>query len=577
VVRAEQPPPAVSGGTLLASADGSKLIAADPDRDAVYVVGLTPRMLLRRIELQPGDEPGRLVQDTSGVVHVALRGGRGIASFALDSDLPPRRTEVCDLPRGIAYDAAGNRLFIACADGALAQIDATTGLPIRAFRLGRDLRDVIVRGDRVFVTRFRSAEVLEVDPTLGTVLSAHKPEATSQIESTFVSDGPETCNSFSGHTEMRTVTQSPEVAWRTIDVPNAGLLMLHQRASDGEVRVTQGGYRGGSGCATGIVRGALSLGDDAKLTSEMPLSGLFVDVAVDSTNSLVAVANTGAIGLDGVSLHRLPSLPVAPPADFTSCEQTVGRVHLLGQVTAVAFVSAWVLAIQEREPAAISFYDTRTQAAPDRLDLQQPTRLDTGHALFHVTTDAGVACASCHVEGGDDGHVWNFEGIGPRRTQNIQGGILGSEPFHWNGDMQNFSQLVEEVFVGRMSAPLPNPGQESALSQWIDTQPLLHATPVDAAAAERGKALFESEAVGCTRCHTGPRLSTNESVDVGTGAWLQVPSLRAVSFRAPFMHDGCAKTLRDRFGACGGGDYHGKTSQLQATEIGDLVAYLESL
>ena len=43
------------------------------------------------------------------------------------------------------------------------------------------------------------------------------------------------------------------------------------------------------------------------------------------------------------------------------------------------------------------------------------------------------------------------------------------------------------------------------------------------------------------------------------------------------MHDGCASTLRDRFAACGGGDEHGRTSQLRADEIDDLVAYLESL
>ena len=43
------------------------------------------------------------------------------------------------------------------------------------------------------------------------------------------------------------------------------------------------------------------------------------------------------------------------------------------------------------------------------------------------------------------------------------------------------------------------------------------------------------------------------------------------------MHDGCAKTLADRFGACGGGDAHGVTSTLTQAQLADLVAYLESL
>jgi hypothetical protein len=44
------------------------------------------------------------------------------------------------------------------------------------------------------------------------------------------------------------------------------------------------------------------------------------------------------------------------------------------------------------------------------------------------------------------------------------------------------------------------------------------------------------------------------------------------------MHDGCAVTLAERFTApCGGGDLHGRTSQLAQTELADLIAYLESI
>jgi hypothetical protein len=67
-------------------------------------------------------------------------------------------------------------------------------------------------------------------------------------------------------------------------------------------------------------------------------------------------------------------------------------------------------------------------------------------------------------------------------------------------------------------------------------------------------------------------------MDVGTGLPLQVPSLRGVSWRAPFMHDGCANTLADRFDAkCGGGDKHGVTSNLMPAQLADLTTYLSSL
>jgi CxxC motif-containing protein (DUF1111 family) len=86
-------------------------------------------------------------------------------------------------------------------------------------------------------------------------------------------------------------------------------------------------------------------------------------------------------------------------------------------------------------------------------------------------------------------------------------------------------------------------------------------------------------ASGCASCHLGAHLTNNQASDVGTGKAFQVPSLLRIGLRAPFMHDGCATTLKDRFlnTACGGGDRHGKTSHLSEAQIDDLVAYLESL
>jgi mono/diheme cytochrome c family protein len=123
-----------------------------------------------------------------------------------------------------------------------------------------------------------------------------------------------------------------------------------------------------------------------------------------------------------------------------------------------------------------------------------------------------------------------------------------------------------------------SPDRSLALEHWMYALkapvPLRRA---DDAAAVRGKALFTGEAQ-CATCHSGAKLTNNKTVDVGTGLPLQVPSLVGVAHRGPWLHNGCANTLRDRFdAACGGGDAHGLTLQLAATQIDDLVAYLESL
>jgi hypothetical protein len=63
---------------------------------------------------------------------------------------------------------------------------------------------------------------------------------------------------------------------------------------------------------------------------------------------------------------------------------------------------------------------------------------------------------------------------------------------------------------------------------------------------------------------------------VGTGGAFQVPPLVGLGWRAPFLHDGCAGTLADRFGSCATSG-HGNTSSLSSGDLSDLVAYLETL
>jgi len=201
----------------------------------------------------------------------------------------------------------------------------------------------------------------------------------------------------------------------------------------------------------------------------------------------------------------------------------------------------------------------------------------TGHEVFHANTRSGVACASCHPEGGDDGHVWNFEPTGERRTQSLGGGLLATAPFHWNGDLSNMDDLMSQTFRQRM-AGFMYLGDAAAVGDWLDTLPTPVATVTDEDAVARGRALFESAEVGCASCHSGDALTNDANADIGLGGAFQVPSLRGVVFRPPYFHDGCASTLEDVVnGACGTLDHMGHTSQLSAAEHDDLVAYLRSL
>ena len=105
-----------------------------------------------------------------------------------------------------------------------------------------------------------------------------------------------------------------------------------------------------------------------------------------------------------------------------------------------------------------------------------------------------------------------------------------------------------------------------ALVSWIDAQPrplrARRPTPRRSSAAPRCSTTRRTSAA--STCHAGARFSNNTTIDVGTGRAFQVPSLLGIGTRGPFMHDGCAATLRDRFNPACGGDRHGVTAQLSS-------------
>jgi len=634
-IEADVAPPAISGGTLLVLGDGTTAVATDPDRDRVYVIDVPTGTLTATVVLTAGDQPGRLVEDGAGHVHVALRGAGAIATIDPTAGTVTMRRTACATPRGIAYAASSGMLYLACAGGDLMVFTPAGATPSMTWSLDQDLRDVVVDGDALLVTRFRSAEVLEVDATTGAITNRQRPPA------------------FSHPAVRQGASFEPVVAWRAVPMPGGGMVMAHQRGMYDKVVPAPGGYgtSGGDPCGT-IVHSCVTKmkrGEQAAAGPAFPSFVLPVDIAVSPAGDKVAVVAAGnghspinitrrlfiggtddvtqewpeggcgmddkhgpapsgncflggSGGADARSTMDVGSGGVSGMAAGsggsgganatrpTGSGGTMGPVAGFcgpdpvqeGEPIAVAFAGDDTVLVQIREPAELLVLrGLKAETAQKTIvPLSSVSRADTGHALFHDNSSGGLACASCHPEGHDDGRVWDFDCEGPRRTQDPSGGLVGTAPFHWNGDLADFSSLVQEVYVRRMSGPALGTLQTTELQDWLNKLPEL---PPQRSATDsqvtRGKALFESPAVGCASCHTGASYTNNATVDVGTGAPFQVPSLHGVGWRAPYMHDGCAATLSDRFtnATCGGGDKHGVTSQLSDGDRDDLIAYLQSL
>jgi hypothetical protein len=547
-VKAGRPVPALSGGTLTLLRDGRTAVVADPDRDRIFVVDLKERAVLADLPLEAGDEPGRSVVDETGTVHVVLRRGGAILSLRSSggSWAVVARRPVCAAPRGIAYEVHDDLLHVACADGLLVSLPAVGGEPVRSVPLPLDLRDVVVGNGQLLVSRFRSSEVLAVD-----------------------GDGTVTPLSLPPLQEMGNHSTAT-VAWRMRGYGDGRALMVHQYALDGVVQIVSGGYGGSMATCGQLMESAVSVvrSDGGSLVARLRNTVLPIDLDVSPDGRQVAVVAAGAAHTRGANQIVLASTDGPPVTTCTSSEQVDANHQPHGEAVAVAYLPDGELAVQTREPAALELLGTGAV-----IPLSGESRADTGHAIFHSTAGALLACASCHPEGGDDGHVWTFAGLGERRTQSLRGGISMTAPFHWDGNLAGLPQLYEEVLTKRMSGPRLDVGQQQALTSWIDSIPgLPGAEPSEASA--RGAMVFAS--AGCPACHNGPAMTNNLTVDVGTGGSFQTPSLRGVRWRAPYLHGGCAATLSDRFGTCGG-DRHGAVSLLSAAQIVDLVAYLETL
>jgi hypothetical protein len=232
-----------------------------------------------------------------------------------------------------------------------------------------------------------------------------------------------------------------------------------------------------------------------------------------------------------------------------------------------------------------------------------------------MNTDGYISCASCHLDGGEDGQVWDFTGRGEglRDTITLRGrGGMRHGPVHWTGnfdEIQDFENDIRFHFrgLGFMSDADFNGGTTSdplgdrkaglqpeldALAAYVasldETPPSPYRADGGSLTTEAlaGKAIFAT--LNCTNCHSGPDF-TDSAPDVRhnvgtikpdsgsrrgeplTG--LDTPTLKGIWNTPPYLHDGSAAKLEDVIG----NPMHGNASGLDAESQQKLVAYLKQL
>ena len=546
-VIAAVPPPPISGGTLSLSSDGRLAVAADPDRDQVYFVDIETQALVRTVRLPERSEPGR-VTISSESVYVVLRGSGQIAQVVRQTGEVSLHT-VCSAPRGIHFDETLDVVRVACASGELVTI-APEGAVLERLPMPRDLRDVFRLGASLRATRFRSAESFEVARGRAAGAKPTVPGA-AVLWRTVVAPDP----------------TNPGCVDRDLEVGVAQEVIAQPAASP-----VPAYYTATPPCSQGPV-GTTATVLSIRGRGTVPLRAAVLPVDVAVWQGEIAVAAAGNAHTPG--MPQVLHLKARDALDVAPCDPPFQAPAIVGQATAVAFDADGRLSVQTREPAALHVVN-RDRTVDKVITLSTTSRFDTGHAIFHANSGGMIACASCHPDGTDDGRVWSFP-HGVRRTPSLRGTLEGTAPYHWDGDLADVRALVDSIFVTRMAGPPLVEAQTDALRGWLFTlegekssSPVTRAVDVE---RQRGEETFRAR---CASCHAGPRFTNNANADVGTGGVFQVPSLIGLAARPPYLHNGCATTLFERFSARCGGGRHGDEG-LSSEAVRDLVSYLEQL
>ena len=579
----------LTGGTLTLMTNDVAAVS-DPDRSLVVFVDLARHRVRGAVRLPQGSQPTRSTEDGAGNLQVILRGTGEVATLSPKNLSVEALERVCAEPRGITWDGRQRRTLVACATGEL--VSRPLEGPPTVLRPGGELRDVMVRRSDVVVSTFRASRLSTVGAN-GVVRAFGAPPRVPF-----------------GVFENAPVAFVPGTAWKTLALAGGAVAMVHQRSVDGDVRSTTElagpeyvlettttyvprvvgrAYYGGDiivmdpvnhtterpVCTTGVVRSAVTVfsPEGAVVGSREVLGILPIDAAASPGGLELAIVSAGNHQVTRVDLRDVTSVEgracglVQKPAPGPTEDP-------MGQPTGVAYLPDGALLVHSRQPARLLVLEP-DNGVREAFWLPEDGPSDTpGHGLFHAAPKA-VACASCHPEGGDDGHVWTFSGE-VRRTQPLTGGIARTAPYHWAGDRADMAAIMTDTFVDRMGGTPQDARVIADLTAFLDALPARASSSVSVDRLALGKMAFTN--AGCASCHSGPLLTNNATVDVGTGAAFQVPSLVGLGARAPYMHDGCATTMGERFSKPGcGGTKHGDVARLSATELEALVDYLTTL
>ncbi len=633
---------ATSQGSVAASKDDALVFAADSDTDSLIVLDTKTETVVATVKTGPA--PEQVLVGGDDTIYVTNRMGRSITVIRRGEWQEAARLEVGVEPVSMAMTSDGKTLYVVSATsrtsaefGTLTSIDTNSLATNWELPVGHEPRGLaLLNGNRAMVSLYKDGEVTMVD-LAKVAVTKDKTDVNAQLNrKPSQNQNNNNGNNFGFVQPQRAASRvraasalaaSPDGlrVYAAANLSSDGLLVVDgepipEGLDAGFAGNSRGGY-GGDTCGATAVSAPALLSFDTEATplvdslqdcsggagdhpptvltsgnATIPLQGPKA-VVVDSTGSFVFVVNHDSNNIAVISSTRVPQ-----QNNFTGLQAANGVqsvVSVGAGPTGIALMksgeTAWVYNSLDHSFSRIESVNgilRETKSIPVGKDVLSPDAV-AGRKLFFSTTDSrmttlGLSCGTCHMEGREDGHVWNFT-TGPRQTPTLAGRMLEkTQPLHWDGEFKNMGDLGHAI-TGRMGGNGITAKMTTQISAYLATLPTADApfrgAVTKTPAQQRGAQVFAK--AQCNTCHSTDALTDNGFANVGTmgindsqlrlANGFNTPSLLGISRTAPYLHDGTALTLKERILQGKDGDKHGLTSKLNAEEVNDLVAYLETL
>ncbi len=584
--------------------------------DSNTVSAVDTRTLRKAFEVDVGEQPVTLAQAADRSIWVVNQKSSDISILDPDSGL--KRDNIvlpyASQPYGIAFSPDGSFAYVSLqALGRVLKIDPLSKTVVASIELGPDSSNIVPQirgialsedGSRLFATRFISSdqhgEVYQIDPRRMTRLQ------TLSLANDLGPDTPDSSRGIPNYLSSITISPDGASAWIPSKKDNIergqfrdSLPLTH----DSTVRTIVSQLDLSSNREN--INARIDLNDqDMAFAAAFSPAGDLLFVAVQGSN-VVSVFNA----FNGDQVTGIP-VGLAPQGLVLDEQGHLYVQNFMSRSLSVFDVNALLdgTATSAQPLAEIDLVANETLA---------PTVL-LGKQIFYnassnkMNLESYISCASCHLDGAQDGRTWDFtaRGEGLRNTISLKGrGGLGHGPLHWTGnfdEIQDFENNMRFHFggtgfmddddfnSGSRSDPLGDPKtglsrELDALAAYVSSLSDVPASPYRAqdgsltSDAVAGRALFDS--LACGSCHSGGEFTDsalNRFHDIGTissasGArkgealvGFDTPTLKGVWATPPYLHDGSATTLAQAVSAHNG-------IAIGTGDMDLLVAYLQQI